>query len=83
MGFLALQETKLETISDNLCYSLWGSEDCNWFYLPSVGASGGILSIWGTSNSKLICTFSGEGFVGVCLEWEVLKTICFVINVCS
>jgi hypothetical protein len=83
VDFLALQETKLEMISDKLCYSLWGSEDYNWFFLPSDGASGGILSIWGKSNSNLICTFSGEGFIGVCLEWGVLKTICFVINVYS
>jgi hypothetical protein len=25
----------------------------------------------------------GEGFVGVCLEWGVLKSICFVVNVYS
>jgi exonuclease III len=25
----------------------------------------------------------GEGFVGVCLEWGLLKTICFVVNVYS
>jgi hypothetical protein len=83
VDFLALQETKLEMISDKLCYSLWGSEDYNWFFLPSDGASGGILSIWGKSNSNLIYTFSGEGFIGVCLEWGVLKTNCFVINVYS
>lgn len=26
--FLELQETKMESIANNLCYSLWGSEDC-------------------------------------------------------
>jgi hypothetical protein len=25
----------------------------------------------------------GDGFVGVCLEWGLLKTICFVVNVYS
>jgi exonuclease III len=83
VDFLALQETKLEEVSESLCYRLWGSSDCNWFYLPSEGASGGILSIWGKSNSNLICTFNGEGYVGVCLEWGVQKSICFVINVYS
>jgi exonuclease III len=43
--FLAVQETKLETIPDSLCFNLWGSEDCQWVFLPSVGSSGGILSI--------------------------------------
>jgi exonuclease III len=33
--FLAIQETKLEAISDKLCYSLWGSNDCDWSFRPS------------------------------------------------
>ncbi|PNX57068.1 cysteine-rich receptor-like protein kinase, partial [Trifolium pratense] len=40
------EETKLEVITDSICYSIWGSQDCDWVYLPSVGRSGGILSIW-------------------------------------
>ncbi|CAJ2642584.1 unnamed protein product [Trifolium pratense] len=77
------EETKLEVITDSICYSIWGSQDCDWVYLPSVGRSGGILSIWSKSNNSLIFSFKGEGFVGVCLEWGVLKTICFVVNVYS
>jgi hypothetical protein len=80
---LAIQETKLEVVSAKLCYSLWGSEDCNWAFVPSEGASGGILSIWGKKNSNLIFTFMGEGFVGVCLEWGAKKSICFMVNVYS
>jgi hypothetical protein len=79
--FLAIQETKLSTVSDQLCYSLWGSQDCEWAFLPAEGNSGGILSIWSKINSSLIFTFMGEGFVGVCLEWGISKTICFVVNI--
>ncbi|MCI39093.1 endonuclease/exonuclease/phosphatase family protein, partial [Trifolium medium] len=78
---MAIQETKLESISDTLCYSLWGGEDCNWAFLPAVGSSGGILSIWRKTNSSLIFHFTGDGFVGVCLEWGVKKTICYIVNV--
>ncbi|MCI24695.1 cytochrome P450, partial [Trifolium medium] len=81
--FLAIQETKLEVISESLCYSLWGSSDCDWVFLPSEGRSGGILSIWRKSQNSLVFSFVGDGFVGVCLEWGVLKSICFVINVYS
>jgi exonuclease III len=81
--FIALQESKLEVVSDALCYSLWGSEDCNWAFLPAVGANGGIISIWSKSNSNLLFTFMGEGFVGVCLEWGVLRVKCFLVNVYS
>jgi exonuclease III len=83
IDFLAIQETKLEVISENLCYGLWGSCDCDWVFLPSEGRSGGILSIWSKPNNSLIFSFMGDGFVGVCLEWGLLKTICFVVNVYS
>ncbi|MCI37332.1 endonuclease/exonuclease/phosphatase family protein, partial [Trifolium medium] len=73
----------MEVISEAVCYSVWGGSDCDWAFLPAEGNSGGILSIWRKSNSSLIFTFIGEGFVGVCLEWGVMKKICFVINVYS
>jgi hypothetical protein len=47
------------------------------------GRSGGILSIWSKSNNSLIFSFKGDGFVGVCLGWGVLKTICIIVNVYS
>jgi hypothetical protein len=83
LDFLAIQETKLDSISDTLCYSLWGGDDCQWAFLPSSGNSGGILSIWNTSTMSLKFTFVGDGFVGVCLEWGALKKMCFVVNVYS
>lgn len=81
--FLALQETKMEVITQNFCNNLWGGEDCDWAFLPSEGNSGGILSIWSKSNSSFNFTFRGEGYVGVCLDWGVLKQKCFVVNVYS
>lgn len=67
VDFLAIQETKLEVVTDNLCFSLWGDKDCEWAFLPSRGNSGGILSIWRKSASKLIHSFIGDGYVGVCV----------------
>jgi hypothetical protein len=32
-----------------------------------VGNSGGILSIWSNSMASLKFSFTGDGFVGVCL----------------
>ncbi|MCH97949.1 endonuclease/exonuclease/phosphatase family protein [Trifolium medium] len=81
--FLAIQETKMEIIPDSLCYNIWGGEDCQWVYLPSVGNSGGMLSIWSKSFASLIFYFSGDSFIGVCLEWGALKKRCFVVNVYS
>ena len=83
VDFLAIQETKLEVITDTLCYSLWGDKDCEWAFLPSIGNSGGILSIWRKSDSKLIHSFVGNGFVGVCVDWGVHNKRCFIMNIYS
>jgi hypothetical protein len=81
--FLAIQETKMETISDSVCYNIWGGEDCQWVHLPAVGNSGEILSIWCKSAASLIFSFTGENFVGVCLDWGPLNQRVFIINVYS
>jgi hypothetical protein len=83
VDFLAIQETKLELITDKLCYSLWGDNDCEWAFLPSIGNSGGILSIWRKSVSKLIHSFVGNGFVGVCVDWGIHNKRCFIVNIYS
>jgi exonuclease III len=43
---LCVQETKLEVINEFLCVSLWGNQNFGFSYRPSVGASGGILTLW-------------------------------------
>jgi exonuclease III len=83
IDFLALQETKLEEVTPSLCYSLWGSNDCEWVFRPSEGSSGWILSIWSKSCATLVSSFQGEGYVGVTLDWGVEKKRCTIINVYS
>jgi hypothetical protein len=79
--FLAIQETKLEIVTDSVCYAIWGDNNCKWAYLPATGSSGGILSLWNKSIFSLIFSFIGDGFVGVCLEWGASKKICYIVNV--
>jgi hypothetical protein len=81
LDFIALQETKLEGISGSLCCRLWGSNDCDWVFLPAVGNSGGILSLWRKSLGSLVFSFMGEGFVGVCLDLADKQVGCCVINI--
>jgi len=83
VDFLAIQETKMDSISKSSCASIWGNEDFDWAFLPSEGNSGGILSIWRKSMATLYYTFRGEGFVGVCFDWGIDKQICIIINVYS
>jgi nicotinamide riboside transporter PnuC len=83
LDFVAIQETKLGLVNESLCHFLWGNTFCNWSFVPSVGNSGGILSIWCSSKGKSVFSFVGPGFVGVCLYWGVASARCFIINVYS
>lgn len=80
--FLTIQETKIEVIFDSVCRNLWVGWRLPMGY-PSLGNSDGILSIWHKSESRFICSFVGEGFLGVCLEWAPLCRRCLVVNVYS
>jgi exonuclease III len=42
---LCLQETKLQTCDDFVCASVWGTSPHSFSFRPSVGASGGILTV--------------------------------------
>jgi hypothetical protein len=43
---ICLQETKLDLISNSIVKSLWGCQFADWCFLPSSGASSGILLMW-------------------------------------
>lgn len=81
LDFFAIQETKLELVDDRMCRSLWGNDGYGWYLVSSSGRSGGILSLWDGALGKNIFPFSGFGFAGVCLEWGVQATRCFIVNV--
>jgi hypothetical protein len=83
LDFLALQETKLQSIPDSLPRLLWGNDDHDWAFSPADGNSGGILSMWRKSLFSLVFTFVGEGFVGVCLETLQNQARYCVVNVYS
>lgn len=83
LQFVAIQETKLESLEDGLCESLWGGDSCEWVFNPSVGRSGGMLCIWNKEIFKMQLTFKGGSFCGVCGEWGPLKIKCFMVNIYS
>ncbi|MCH81578.1 hypothetical protein A2U01_0002368, partial [Trifolium medium] len=40
LDFLALQETKTETVTDTLVQNLWGNDDYDWAFSPADGNNG-------------------------------------------
>ena len=43
---LCIQETKLPVFEASVCKSIWGDDNVDYSYQPSVGASGGIATLW-------------------------------------
>ncbi|KAK2421839.1 DNA-(apurinic or apyrimidinic site) endonuclease [Trifolium repens] len=50
---VCLQETKLQACDDFLCKSVWGDSPCSFSFRPSAGASGGLLTIWDTTEVEV------------------------------
>ena len=50
---LCLQETNLSVCDDSVCSSLWGNSNHDYFFRSSVGASGGLLTMWDCSEVEV------------------------------
>ena len=57
---ICIQETKLMVIDDAMCGSLWGDSYHDFSYRPSVGASGGLITMWDTSKVEVWSSFTQE-----------------------
>jgi exonuclease III len=81
IDFLAVQETKMEVISEKLCHGLWGGDGYDWVFFPAVGNSRGLLSLWDKAKANRFFSFMGEGFLGVCLDLISEQRRCCFVNV--
>ncbi|GKD27388.1 RNA-directed DNA polymerase, eukaryota, partial [Tanacetum coccineum] len=50
INFVAIQETKLESINLFSIKDLWGNSFFDFSFSSSVGLSGGILCVWDTNS---------------------------------
>ena len=57
--FTCFQETKMESVSKQLCSALWGDGKCEWRESPAINLAGGLLCIWSKELMKVTMTFIG------------------------
>lgn len=43
---LILQETKVASDVDTIIREVWGNHEYAWNWIPSIGKSGGLISVW-------------------------------------
>jgi len=55
---LCIQESKLSYVDDFMVQSIWGDAPYGFSYQPSVGASGGLITVWNSSRIDVWSTSS-------------------------
>ncbi|PNX66795.1 cytochrome p450, partial [Trifolium pratense] len=76
-----LQETKRCEFDDSMVNSLWGNSDVEWLAKASCGLSGGLLTVWKRDLFNFCFSFTGTGFLGLCVEWK--NTVIYIVNIYS
>jgi exonuclease III len=69
---LCIQESKLSVVDDVLIKSIWGDAPSAFSYKPSVGASGGLITVW-DSTRVMVWSFMSLAHVLV-IQGTVLTT---------
>ena len=64
-----------------MIHNLWGHTDVEWVAKKSNGLSGGLLSVWNKDLFSFRYSFTGDGFLGVCVEWKA--GLLYIVNVYS
>jgi len=69
---LCLQESKLNVVDDLLIKAIWGSASLGFSFQPSMGASGGLLTVW---DRNVVEVWSTTSFPHVLvIRGQVLQT---------
>nr|GEY59455.1 RNA-directed DNA polymerase, eukaryota [Tanacetum cinerariifolium] len=69
LNFLAIQETKMTSISHMDVKFLWGNSNYDYVYSESLGNSGGILCVWEASIFKKINITVSDNFIAIYGTW--------------
>ncbi|GJT91615.1 hypothetical protein Tco_1080460 [Tanacetum coccineum] len=69
LNFIAIQETKMDTISYMDVKLMWGNSNYDFVCSDSLGNSGGILCIWETSIFKKDHVTISDNFVAIYGTW--------------
>ncbi|GKA06924.1 RNA-directed DNA polymerase, eukaryota [Tanacetum coccineum] len=67
---LAIQETKMDNLDENLVRSLWGSDNLSYAKVDAIGSAGGILTIWDEAMFVNTTAMGGDGFLAVLGSWK-------------
>lgn len=79
--FVCIQETKSENITQKLIGSIWNDPNTQWVASPSIGNSGGILSLWSTSFFVMNSSSSNRNWISLTGHIPSTNFQCTIINI--
>ncbi|GKA50747.1 RNA-directed DNA polymerase, eukaryota [Tanacetum coccineum] len=79
--FFGMQETKLESVDQSFIRSLWLRNYAQFAFSGSVGASGGILTMWDSRVFTMEQTFCDRNFLGITCSWVGMSNKVGLLNV--
>ena len=78
--FVFVQETKMESIDQRIVKSCWNCDNLDWKFSPSIGNSGGILSIWEVDYFSLESTRIEPNWIAIVGTIPSKNLRCILIN---
>ena len=81
VDFMAVQETKVEKVSNFVGNSIWGSKSFGMEFVGAVGQSGGIMSVWDKDRFSLSSTTKAQNFLLVSGRLKGHNDIVNIVNV--
>jgi len=80
---VCLQETKLEIVNEERCYTLWGNNYIEWKHVPAENGARGILTIWHKDTFACERVDINNGFLYVKGGWKKDNKLIVIVNVYS
>ena len=75
-----IQDRKWKTLMQYFVKSIWNSKDSEWEFVESLGASGGILTMW--DKSKITVVENIKGRFSLSIKGDTMcKKRCWITNV--
>jgi len=62
---LCLQESKLSVVNDLVGKAIWNDNNVDFSYQPSIGSSGGMITLWNRNEVEVWLSFNMEHVLGV------------------
>lgn len=80
-SFLFIQESISENINPKTIKTLWPIDDIEWLFSPSIGNSGGLISLWEKSSFQMESSFIQRNWIAIQGSIVTSRFRCVLINI--